>query len=182
MLENSSNTNFKISYNLYKKLIKIWKANIFKKTLTNLIPLFSTKKYKSIYTISNFKLFDILNSYNNTKICFSLYTETSIENTYNVVGYDSYNFKGWKCTSGKNALFIDMLGDIYPCGGLYTKRFYIYKNIKMKNIFSSDFNDIFQYTICPHDDCVLCVPMCVENINKYNTDIHNTIYKKLNLF
>lgn len=182
MLENSSNINFENSYNLYKKLMKIWKTNTFKKTMTNLIPLFSTKKYQSIYNSQKFKLFDILNNHNNNKICFTLYNEMNSEKIYNVVGYDSYNFKGWKCTSGKNALFIDMLGNVYPCGGLYTKRQLIYKDAKMKNIFSSNFNDIFQYTLCPHNDCVLCVPMKVENINNNCSNIYTDIYKKINVF
>lgn len=181
MLENSSDINFENSYNLYKKLMKIWKINTFKKTLTNLIPLFSTKKYKSTYYTPNFKLFDILNSYNNIKIGFSLYKDNTleIEKKYNVVGYDSYNFKGWQCSSGKNALFVDMLGDVYPCGGLYTKRHSIYENIKLKNIFNSTFNEIFQNTICPHNDCVLCVPMKVENINNIANNICTDIHKKI---
>ena len=55
-----------------------------------------------------------------------------------VVGYDSLNFKNWICSSGENAFFVDPFGDIYPCGGLYTKRKIIYNHTKMKNIFTKN--------------------------------------------
>lgn len=181
MLENETIEHTKNTYNLYKQMIKIWKNSNYKKIRTELIPLFSTTKYISNYKKYTYKILETINNLNNEKISFSLIDKNNDKQiVYKVVGYNSLNFKNWLCSSGENAIFIDPFGDIYPCGGLYTKRNYIYTNKIKQNIFKyKNIHTLFKKTICPHDDCVLCVPMKVININ--NLDTINLINNKFNI-
>lgn len=179
MLENIEAKTFDDTYKLYKMMIKIQKNTLYNKIRTELIPLFSTQKYNSSYKKCSYNIFEIINNLNNEKVSFTLIDNNNIKTkTTKVVGFNSFNFKTWLCTSGKNAIFVDSVGDVYPCGGLYTKRHDIYHAAIRKNIFQiANINDIFQYTICPHTDCVLCVPMKVENLNKIDVPINDTDIK-----
>lgn len=175
MLENNNKDFQSKTYKLYKQLISLQKKQKCN-SLIELIPLFSTAYYDSVYDKQYSKLFDLVNKLNNIKVKFLLADfdgSTIIE--HKVCGYDSYNFKGWQCTSGKNAIFIDPYGYIYPCGGLYTKR-NEFKKMFIKNIFDyiDNIKAMFECTICPHSDCVLCVPMKVTNVNYIDIPIDNT--------
>lgn len=139
--------------------------------LVELVPLFSTIYFASSYTDKQMQLLNAVIKFNNTKIKFKVISDKEVKTVSKVVGYHSFNFNGWQCTSGKNAIFVDAIGDVYPCGGIYTKRHAIYKNVKLKNIFTNRLEDMFSYILCPHNSCVLCVPMVVKNISNSNNSI-----------
>lgn len=173
MLENIDEDYFNATYSLYKKIIKT-KIALSSKMLVELVPLFSTSNYVSNYSSKQMTLLNNVIKFHNTKIKFRIIHDGKEETVSKVVGYHSFNFNNWQCTSGKNAIFVDTVGDIYPCGGLYTKRHIIYKNVKMKNIFNDKLEDMFVYTLCPHSSCVLCVPMIVKNTTNIDKSIVDT--------
>lgn len=159
---------------LYKLFQKTWNSGIYKKTKTELIPIFSTAYAKSEYQKQSIQKMLAINKLFNEKLPFTIYdSERNVSKDYKVVGVNSLNFYNWKCSSGVNSIFIDQYGDVYPCGGVYTKRNVYYKNIVVKNIFRDKLEDIYVSVICQSPDCVLCVPLKVENVNKSKVSIYN---------
>ena len=176
MLENCMEESFNETYCLYKTVMKKFRRYSDGKAKIELIPLFSTKDYYSSYGEKNHNILEMVNDRNNEKIEFTVIDEKGhASKTKKVVGYHSFNFKNWLCTSGKNAIFIDTQGYVYPCGGLYTKRHEIREMSERVNVFNQKpVKDMFKKTICPHNDCVLCVPMKVENVKDVMAPIEET--------
>ena len=58
-----------------------------------------------------------------------------------------YSFKYWKCVAGKDYLYIDLNGDIYPCMKYYERKSNMIGNINSMSKIK------FRHVICPFDRC-----------------------------
>lgn len=58
-----------------------------------------------------------------------------------------YSFKYWKCAAGKDYLYIDLNGDIYPCMKYYERKSNMIGNINSMSKIK------FRHVICPFDRC-----------------------------
>lgn len=148
-------------YNNVDESIEIFKAikNMYASTELRLLD--HDFKNKKIYFLNNaYYSKNQLNQYNNIiksfkknfeKITIECIDINNIKTTYSVndiyINEKFYTFKFWKCSAGKDYMYIDLNGDIYPCMKYYERKTNLIGNIE-------DISTLkFKSVICPFDRC-----------------------------
>ncbi len=172
MLESYSKNAYRLTYDLYKCLYKLLAHYAEIKIDLELVPILSTENYYSKYSYQEYKLMTHIINFNNTKEKITCIDDNNnVHIMHALVGYDSCNFRSWQCSAGKNSLFIDMYGNVFPCCQYFKKKTNMIFNILTMQF--SDFNmkNISHTTVCAHDQCYFDTPLYAININNISTKI-----------
>ena len=147
-------------YNNINESIKIFKILRNKYVSTELRLLDHDFKTKKIYFLNNtYYSNQQINQYYNSIKKFKNYNKYLIKCIYNnkteiiysindiYLDKKFYTFRFWKCNAGKDYLYINLNGDIYPCMKYYEQKINLIGNIK-------DISTIkFKNVICPFNRC-----------------------------
>ena len=136
--------------NMYDQLYNdIYKECVFLRYVN-----FDTQIYNDKTILNEFY---IRNTQSANKEANTMYYIKYNDNTFDILTeadihlYDIKHFKSFLCDSGKNYIYIDKYGYIYPCSTILNNSQYI-----RGNIYKHDYNvfNIFKPIFCPVDVCV----------------------------